>query len=301
MQKHEYKDSMIGCAATLACEFIFGLSYIFTKQAIDSASTLTLLGWRFLVAVLIMLLCSCLGFVKIRLKGKKIRPLVTVALFSPVIYYVCETIGISYTTTSESGAFLACIPVASLIASTLILKEKPRKIQVSGILVTLAGVLITVFAVGSKASFSVMGYIMLAAAVVSYSLYSVFVEKAEGYTEIEITFVMLAAGAAVYVTLALAEAIIKGNLAYVAMLPFTDMSFLSAILYQGIGCSILAFFLSNVAISRIGVNRTSSFIGVSTVVSIAAGIIVLKEAFSGAQVIGALVILAGVYIANSKL
>ena len=112
---------------------------------------------------------------------------------------------------------------------------------------------------------------------------------------------MLAAGAAVYVTLALAEALIKGNLAYVAMLPLTDMSFLSAILYQGIGCSILAFFLSNVAISKIGVNRTSSFIGVSTVVSIAAGIIFLNEAFSGVQVIGAIVILAGVYIANAKL
>ena len=280
---------------------IFGLSYIFTKQAINSASTLTLLGWRFLLAFLILLLCSFLGIIKIRLKGKKIRPLLAVALFSPVIYYVCETIGISYTTTSESGAFLACIPVASLLASTLILKEKPKKIQVAGIMVTLTGVLITVFAVGMKASFSAVGYVMLTAAVISYSLYSVFVEKSEGYTEIEITFVMLAAGAAVYVTLALAEALIKGNLAYVAMLPLTDMSFLSAILYQGIGCSILAFFLSNVAISKIGVNRTSSFIGVSTVVSIAAGIIFLNEAFSGVQVIGAIVILAGVYIANAKL
>ena len=301
MQKHEYRDSMIGCAATLACEVIFGLSYIFTKQAINSASTLTLLGWRFLLAFLILLLCYFLGIIKIQLKGKKIRPLLIVALFSPVIYYVCETIGISYTTTSESGAFLACIPVASLLASTLILKEKPKKIQVAGITVTLTGVLITVFAVGLKASFSAVGYVMLAAAVISYSLYSVFVEKSSGYTEMEITFVMLAAGAAVYVTLALAEALIKGNLAYVATLPFTNMSFLSAILYQGIGCSILAFFLSNVAISKIGVNRTSSFIGVSTVVSIAAGILVLNEAFSVIQVIGAIVILSGVYIANSKL
>ena len=35
---------------------------------------------------------------------------------------------------------------------------------------------------------------------------------------------------------------------------------------------MLAFFLSNVAIFKIGVNRTSSFIGVATVVSIIAGV-----------------------------
>lgn len=55
-----------------------------------------------------------------------------------------------------------------------------------------------------------------------------------------------------------------------------------AVLYQGVGCSVLAFFLSNVAIARIGVNRTASFIGVSTVVSIAAGALLLGERFTGA-------------------
>ena len=41
-----------------------------------------------------------------------------------------------------------------------------------------------------------------------------------------------------------------------------------------------SFFMSNVAISRIGVNRTSSFIGVSTVVSIISGALILGESFT---------------------
>ena len=65
------------------------------------------------------------------------KPLLLVALFSPCIYFIAETIGISNTTSSESGVFLACIPVISLIASTLILKKKPAKIQVAGISITL--------------------------------------------------------------------------------------------------------------------------------------------------------------------
>ena len=70
-------------------------------------------------------------------------------------------------------------------------------------------------------------------------------------------------------------------------------------LYQGIGCSVLAFFLSNVAIAKIGVNRTSSFIGVATVVSIIAGAFILKESFTR-QIVGAAVIIIGVYTANAK-
>ena len=83
-------------------------------------------------------------------------------------------------------------------------------------------------------------------------------------------------------------------------MPFRESTFLIAVLYQGIGCSVAAFFLSNVAIAKIGVNRTSSFIGVSTVVSVIAGAVILKETFSLNQIIGAVVIIIGVYTANIK-
>lgn len=54
--------------------------------------------------------------------------------------------------------------------------------------------------------------------------------------------------------------------------------------------------MGNVAISKIGVNRASSFSGVATVVSIIAGALFLGESFSLVQRIGAAVILLGVYI-----
>lgn len=60
------------------------------------------------------------------------------------------------------------------------------------------------------------------------------------------------------------------------------------------------FFLQNVAIATTGVNRTSSFIGVSTVVSIFSGALILRESFTLLQGFGALVIIAGVYIANAS-
>lgn len=167
--------------------------------------------------------------------------------------------------------------------------------------ITLAGVLVTVFAVGISSSLSIIGYAALLIAVISYALYSVFVEKAEGYTGEEITFVMLFAGAILFVIMALIESISAGNLEGLLKLPFTNSNFLIACIYQGIGCSVLAFFLSNVAIAKIGVNRTSSFIGIATAVSIVAGVLILKEPFTAFQVVGVVLIVAGVYIANSRL
>ena len=291
---------MIGSLCALGCEVLYGMSYVFTKQATLSASALSLLGWRFVLAFFVMSILVIIGAINVDLKGKSIRPLLLVALFSPVIYFIGETVGISNTTASESGVFLACIPVAALIASTLILKKKPSKLQIIGILITLAGVLVTVFAVGATSSFSIVGYAFLLMAVVSYALYCVFVDKADSYSGMEITYMMLAAGAIVFAVLALVEAFINRNIGHLLTLPFKETDFMIAVIYQGIGCSVFAFFLSNVAIAKIGVNRTSSFIGVATVVSIVAGVLLLHENLSIGQIIGAVVIIIGVYTANAK-
>lgn len=290
----------IGCLCALACELLYGMSYMFTKQATDLASPFALLGWRFLLAAIAMSFLAFLGVIKINLTIIKIRSLLLIALFCPCIYFIAETLGIAYTTSSESGVFLACIPVFSLIASSLILKKKPTKFQIVGIMITLIGVIITIITVGTSASFSLIGYVMLIAAVLSFSYFGVLVEKASDFSSIEITYVMLIAGAVLFVTLALAEAMFKGTLSELITLPLGERNFLIAIIYQGIGCSVIAFFLSNMAISRIGLNRTSSFIGISTVVSILAGSLILQESFTVYQIIGAIVIILGVYVANVK-
>ena len=186
MKAIKQKDSVLGALCAISCETLYGLSYIFTKQATGCSSEFALLGWRFFIAAFAMSLCVLLGLIRIDLKGKPLKPLLLVALCSPCVYFIAETVGIRHTTASESGVFLACIPAASLIASALLLGERPTRMQVAGILVTLAGVLVTVFAVSAASSLSVLGYVFLLVAVVSYALYSVFVSKAASYTGAEI-------------------------------------------------------------------------------------------------------------------
>ena len=221
----EKKNIIMGCLCAICCETLFGLSYLFTKQATGIASEFALLGWRFFVALIVMSAGLLLGFIKINLKNKSIKPLLAVALFSPCLYFIGETVGISRTTSSESGVFLACIPVASLITSSVILKKRPAKLQILGVLITLAGIVFTVISIGLNASLSVSGYIFLIIAVVSYSLYSIFVDKASEYTGIEITYIMLAVGATVFILFAIFEAVLNHNFENLLTLPFVNMDF----------------------------------------------------------------------------
>ena len=196
------------------------------------------------------------------------------------------------------GVFLACVPALSLLASAVILKKKPTRRQAVGISITFLGVMTTVIAVGISSSLSPMGYAALMLAVAAYALYSVFVDLASDYTGAEITYAMLLSGAAFYGLLALGEAAAHGTLTALLTLPVKNGAFRTAVLYQGVGCSVAAFFLSNAAIAKIGVNKTSSFIGVSTIVSILAGALALGEPLHIGQIVGAAVIVAGVYTAN---
>lgn len=300
MEIHDQRSIRLGILAAISCEAIFGLSYIFTKQATQSTSELSLLAFRFFVAFVVMSVLVAFKVVKINLKGKNLLPLIILGIIDPCCYFIGETIGIANSTASESGIFLACIPVASLTASTIFLKEKPSKTQISGILVTLVGVLITVFAVSTDSSFSLKGYLFLLIAVAAYSMYSVTVSKLSDFTSVEITYTMITCGCIFFLVLALAEAIHNGNLSYTLALAISDKNLIKAILFQGIGCSVFAFFLSNFAIANIGVNKTSSFIGISTVVSVLAGVSLLGEKLTISQLIGGIIIVAGVYLANAS-
>lgn len=294
------KKIIIGVISAIVCEALYGLSYIFTKNATEVADTFSILAWRFFIAFLVMFLCVLLGIIKIDLKEKPLKKLLFATIFSPCLYFLGETIGISHTTASESGVFLACIPVVSLSASALLLKNKPSKIQVLGVAITLIGVIMTVVTVGFSSSFSIIGYSFLILAIFSYVLYSIFVKTFVEYTGFEITFVMLMVGSVVFMSIAILQSLFAGTFVDLISLPFREKTFAVAVLFQGIICSVIAFFLSNVAIANIGVNKTASFIGISTVVSILAGALILNEDFTIYQVIGAVIIISGVYIANIK-
>ena len=115
------KSLILGSLAAAGCEILFGLSYVFTKQVASESGVFALLGWRFFVAIAVMSLFIAFRIVKVDFRNKSLKALVAVALWNPCIYFAMETVGIRYSSASESGVMLACIAIAAFFNWTKIL------------------------------------------------------------------------------------------------------------------------------------------------------------------------------------
>jgi len=285
-------------AAALTTEVLYGTSFVFTKGVTASIDPFTLLGWRFVVALAVLLVLVALKVVRLRIGRATLLPLLVLAVFQPVVYYVAETFGVMRTTASESGVITSAIPVAMLLTGAAVLGSRPSRRQVAGIAVTLAGVVATVVAGGLRVGLDVFGYLALLVAVASYALYAVFAERYAHARDVDKTFVMVASGAVIFGTVTVAQHAATGTLGELAALPLARPDFGVAVGFLALGPTIGAFFLQNVAIGALGSTRYSTYIGVTTLAALLSGAAVLGERLAPAQWAGAAAILVGVYVAN---
>ena len=293
------KQQLLGMAAAIGAYALFGLSYVAVRQGVSAVSTLTLLSWRFLLAFLAMLLCRALGIFHVHLKGKPLGLLLLIALLQPVCYYLFETLGIQLTSVSESGTFMASIPLVTLLLMPLLAHEQPTRRQWISIAISVAGIIVVGIAKWAGATLNPWGYGALFLAVISDAVFLNLSRRADAYTGIEKTYVMTLLGAVAFTLGALAENGMKGTLRAYLLLPFQNMQFLLSCLYLSLGCSVGAFILRNAAVARLGPGRTGSFNGICTLVSVLSGVLFLHESFSLLQGVGTLLVLMGVYGANS--
>ncbi len=287
-----------GVIAALAAQIMFGFSFMFTKNATGIASPIELLSWRFVTAALFFLLLIKLGLFKVNFKGKDLKPALILAFLHPICYFLCENSGVSLTTASESGTIIAAIPICTLVLAVIFLKSKPSHEQVFGILIGIIGVLFTVLSQESMPTFNALGYLLLFGAVIAYSFFGLFSETTKQFDAVEKAVIMIFTGAVGFTSIAVVYTLLHGTFGTFIRLPFTSRGFLTAILYLSIGSSIIAFSCNNYSIATLGMTASATFSGVTTIVSVLAGVIFLGETFTLWQVIGMILIILGVFLAN---
>ncbi len=289
----------LGVICSLAASGLFGFSFLATKVAISQAPVFSLLSWRFILAFAAMSLCVALGVFKIELRGKNLWPLLLISLFQPILYFLGETYGLTRISSSEGGTIIACIPIITLLLMPILTKEQPTRRQWVSIAISVLGVILVGTTKGAAASFSLTGYLLVLLAAVSDAVFLNLTRRFSGYTGVERSYMMAGVGAVVFTAIALIENGLAGTLPTFFVLPLHNRAFLLGCLYLAVGCSVIAYILRNLAISRLGPGRAGSFAGVTTLVSVLAGVLLLGEGFDLLQGVGTLLVLIGVYGANA--
>lgn len=164
MEKNKTSKAM---AAAFLANVIFGFSFIFSKMGLSAATPSILLAYRFVTALLVMTVLILTKTVEFDIKGKNIMPLLLIGLFQPVIYFICESYGLMYTTATFSAVMIALVPIASLLFGSVFLREIPSVMQVIFSLISISGVVLMALQESSEGSVKLIGIFLLIGAIAS--------------------------------------------------------------------------------------------------------------------------------------
>ena len=265
---------------------------MFTKIALWSASPLTVIADRYIVAFIGMSIVML--FTKTKIKFTKgIWKLILMSLFQPVLYFIFETYGIKMTTSAFSSIMIALIPVVCMISGIFLLKEVPRPMQYAFCALSVLGVAMMALMGKAEGTITPLGVVLLLGAVLSAATYNITSRKiSREFSALERTYAQTLLGLLVFVTMAFFENIeAPQNL----IIHFRNPVYLGGILYLGLVSSVVAFVLLNYANSHLPIAKTAVFTNVNTVVSVIASAIFLKETFTLKTALATVMIVVGVW------
>lgn len=279
--------------AAVGGNFIWGFSFLFTKLALRSAAPELVVAYRLLFAVLALNAVALIWKVPVSLRGKNPVPLLLLGLCEPILYYVFESYGILYSSATFSGVMIGLIPVVSLGMAALFLREKPGLWQVLFSLVSIGGVVWLSLGPDNGGVTSLLGAALMLGAVLSGAGFGLLNRStSEAFSPFSRTYWMFTEGFVFFAVLSVLR-----NLDQPAALlaPLGDGVFWAATLYLGLCSSVLAYFLINYAATYLPVARASSFVNLTTLISIFAGVVLLREPMGGHMPLAAAMILLGIW------
>ena len=279
--------------AAIVSHGAWGFSFLASRKGLDAAPVFVLLSHRFGLSFLVMNLLLLMGMGKVDLRGKALWKPLLLGLMEPVVYFFGEQYGILHSNTSFSGVMIAMIPIVSTLAAAPVLREKPTVGQLLFSLLSIGGVVGLGMMNRNSGQLDWIGVVALIVAVLSAGAYTLIGRGiSRAYTPFERTYMMMGVGTAVFTPIALIQT--RGSVTdYIR--PLGQPTYLAAILFLALVCSVACYFLSSYTITYMTVARETVFSNLTTAVSVFAGVIFLHEPFTWFGALCCLVIFVGIY------
>ncbi len=263
---------------------IYGCTIFFTGELTESTDVLDVLALRFLMSFAFMWLLKAVRIIKISVgikdffkenpRKRAMKTILLTALFEPVLYMFFETLGISMTTNITAAVILSLMPITTCIFEIIFLKENSTLVQK---ILLGAGIFGSIYIAlntdTSSGKDTVLGIVMLLLTVISGSLFLVFSRKSsKSFSPMEITYVSCMIGAIAFNAINVVRHIINGNILNYFE-PYFSTENLIGFFVLGVLSTVIATGMNNFALSKIRTSTTEAFAGVSTLVTVAVGVV----------------------------
>ncbi len=287
-----HKSKLIPILALLFVMVIWGLSFLSIKYSMSVVGPMTLAILRFIIA-------SAILFTMLRIREPATRllradlPLMALSgIIGITIYFFFENNGVKLTTVASASILIASIPVLTILADCIFCGSRFTITKVLGGVLSFGGVYLLVRDSGQFdfSSQNFMGNLLILGAALAWVAYSILTRPLhQKYSRLAIT---------TYQTLCGTVAIIPFLPWETNYWPLLNGVVVANILFLGVFCSALGYYIYVYAIDRLGVALSSLFINIVPVVTVLAGYLILDEKITSSQIIGGGVIIFAVLLAD---
>lgn len=284
-----------GHLAALLTVIIWGTTFISTKVLLADFQPIEILFFRFLIGLLALVIIY-----PRRLKQTGFRReivFIAAGLCGVCLYYLLENIALTYTMASNVGVIISVAPFFTAILSHLFLKreEKLRANFFIGFFAAMFGIGLISFN-GASLQLNPIGDLLALLAAFLWACYSILTRKISdyGYNTILTTRRIFFYGL-LFMIPALFLFDFKLDLSR-----FVNPVYLLNILFLGLGASALCFVTWNFAVKVLGAVKTSIYIYLVPVITVAASVLIIHEPFTWITGTGTVLTLAGLFISERK-
>lgn len=285
-------DKVLANLAMLVTVTLWGMSFISIKTAVSEVPPITLALLRFMIASTILFSITKKKEPAAKLQRCDWGKMTIAGFFGITLYFYLENTGISLTTASSAALITAIIPILAIALDVLVFKTKLPLIQSMGIIGAMSGAYLAITANGQLnfSSQTFIGNLCIVGAMLSWSLYTLLNKSLNGkYSGLFLTTYQTLFGTLFLIPLSLLE--------YHQWHLFS-WNALGNILYLGICCSALGYFLYIYALSKLDVTITTLYLNLMSIIGVLSGHFFLAETIFPAQIIGGGMILISIIIIN---
>jgi drug/metabolite transporter (DMT)-like permease len=271
----------------------WSFSFIWFKVANKSFHPITIVFIRLLFSVILMtmFLVVTKNYMKIKKTDRKL--FLMLALFEPFFYFLGESFGLTYVSATVCSVLISTIPVFATIGAWLIFKEKLKKINYAGIIISFIGVMVFILNSDGSLSFSIKGLGLLTLAVISAVGYNLTLSRLVGkYTPVYIVNVQNLIGAILFLPLFLIF-----DFRHFISTPFTFDMF-KPIIELSIFASCSAFILFAYSVANMGISRATVFSNCIPVFTAIFSFILIGDKLTVQNVVGMAIVIAGLFMSQ---
>lgn len=281
-------------ALPLIAVLIWSLNIVVTRYVAEFISPISISFYRWLIAFLILTPFLIGPVWKQRhLIAPHWLKFLCLGATGMVLYQGLAYSAAHHTTATNMGIINAFIPVFTIIASILILKEFPNRFAVLGGTLSFLGLLYVIGQGHVENLLTLAGHwgdFLMVIAVFCYAFYGVLLKK----WQLKIPLLM-----SLYVQVGFALLLHLPFVFYLGLDPLNSAN-IASVVYAGVLPSLVAPLVWMLAVQYIGPNRTSIFMNLIPIVTAVVAYFWLTEAWTIYHTIGGIIILLGIALAQKK-